>query len=62
MSVVVGAIWNMDISFGSSVLELLTRVAAVLGSISGPVIYLYLNAHSSFPTTYVINVQTYKIV
>ena len=37
-TVVVGAIWTVDIGLGSSVVELLTRVAGVPGSIPGPAI------------------------
>lgn len=39
--VVIGAIWTVDISLGSSVVELLTRVAGVPGSIPGPAIYFH---------------------
>lgn len=45
--VVGGAIWTVDIALGSSVAELLIRVACVIGSIPGP---LYLYTHSSFPS------------
>lgn len=38
ITVVVGAILTVNIGLGSSVIEILTRVTGVLGSIPGPVI------------------------
>lgn len=58
---VVGTLWTKDIGQGSSVVELLTQVARVPGSISDQSIYfhstneyMYSYAHSSFPKTSVL--------
>lgn len=52
--VVIGAIWTVDISLGSSVVELLTIHLQGSGfdSRSSHIFSLYLYAHSSFLTTY----------
>lgn len=39
--VVVGEIWTKDIGLGNSLVDLLTRVAGIPGSISSPAIYMF---------------------
>lgn len=46
--IVVGAKWTVDIGLNSSVVDLLTRVAGVPGSIPGPAICFQ---YSSIPIT-----------
>lgn len=47
----VGGTWTVDIGFGSSVVELLTRAARVRFPVQPYVKIVFMNTHSSFPTT-----------